>query len=191
MKDTLDVVLDIDGVLADFEGKFCTKFGFDKRNLVNLEKRYPREADAIREFVTDPKTYKHLSPLKIGQDINKWLSLPDTRATIHIVSSRPVGSYEITKAWLRLWNIKYTSLTIRSNKIDHILSLSPDIIVDDIISVAEEVYKQKSIPAILVAHPWNETYFFPRISTLESFKKVFHRETDANLLEDYGRVGMA
>lgn len=188
-----EVVVDIDGVLADFEGAFCEKFGTASRHLVGLEKRYPDQKDKITKFVRSPDTYKYLGTLQVGLDIVKWLN--QHGAIVHIVSSRPTGTYDLTKNWLLHNHVLYTSLTVKSDKIAKIKALQPALVVDDIISVVEECYQKASIPGILVAHPWNETPFFPRVDNIHEFEVVYTRlmETDANfsLSRSLGTDGLA
>lgn len=190
----LEVVVDVDGVLADFEGHFCARFGTDHRDLVNLEKRYPWCRDAIQKFVKRPDTYRHLKPLRVGVEIARWLR-EEQNAILHIVSSRPLGTYEITQHWLRDNRIPYTSLTVRPDKLITIKALQPHFLLDDIISVVEGCYQQWSIPGILVAHPWNETSFFPRVESRDEFVRVFNRLVDTyaniSLSRSHGTDGLA
>ena len=64
------VVVDIDGVLADFEGAFVKTFGDDRRELESLEARYPSRSRSINEFVYDPHTYIHLEPIPLGRGVS-------------------------------------------------------------------------------------------------------------------------
>lgn len=173
----VDVVVDVDGVLADFEGYFCEKFGDKDRHLVGLEKRYPKQKDRIVQFVRDKETYKYLDIIPLGVQIVEWLN--HNACSIHIVSSRPIGTFSVTQRWLLDFHIPYTSLTVKSDKVATIRSFQPALIVDDIISVAEECYQKFSIPAILVKQPWNETAFFPRVDSIDMFIYAFERLLEA------------
>lgn len=176
MNNKVEVVLDVDGVLADFEGFFCEMFGSNHRELVGLEKRYPEKKDAILKFVRNPNAYKMLDVLPLGKEIADWLVKQGI--TVHIVSSRPLGTFSVTQKWLKEKGIAYSSLTVKSDKVATIRSLQPALIVDDIISVVEECYRL-SIPGILVKHPWNETPFFPRVENIQQFAVAFERVMDA------------
>lgn len=167
-----EVVLDIDGVLADFEGYFCETFGDAHRNLVGLQQRYPDQKDKIVRFVNCPDTYRYLDALEVGLDIAQWLSFEGV--SIHIVTSRPVGTHLVTQEWLHRFHVPYVSLSTKKDKTVFIRTLKPVLAVDDIISVAQDLY-QSDIQTILVRHPWNETPFFPRIRTLEEFKYEYER----------------
>lgn len=172
----IEVVLDVDGVLADFEGYFCQNFGYDHREYVGLQNRYPDKKQKIARFVQSKETYKYLDIIDLGLDIANWLFYKDFQ--LHIVSSRPVGTYEVTKHWLWSYHVPFTSLTVRPDKLQHIKALQPDFVVDDIISVAEGCY-QTSIPAILVKQPWNETPFFPRVENIRQFIESFEHVMDS------------
>lgn len=181
MNKRIEVVVDIDGVLADFEGHFCEIFGSENRHVVNLQQRYPHlKSSVVSSFVQDCDTYRYLDPIQVGLDIVEWLNKQGV--VVHIVSSRPVGTTRITRKWLQDFHIPYTSLTVKTNKINTIKSLAPVLVVDDIISIAEESYKV-GIPGILVKQPWNETPFFPRVENINDFISAFDRlvETDARL----------
>lgn len=171
----LEVVLDIDGVLADFEGYFCETFGEAHRDRVGLQARYPEQKEKIIRFVNSPETYRYLDALQVGLDIAQWLSFEGI--SVHIVTSRPVGSHLVTQEWLHKFHVPFTSITTKKDKVAFIRSLKPALAVDDIISVANELY-QSDIPTILVRHPWNDTPFHPRIRTLEEFKYEYERIVD-------------
>lgn len=190
-KHKLTVVLDIDGVIADFETEFCMQFGDKSRHLVNLEHRYPEQKDSIQNFVGDRNTYRYLLPIPVGCLIADWLTTQ--RAIVHVVSSRPVNSYEITKKWLSDKGVVYNGeLIISRNKSKQIEQLKPDIIVDDIIKVCTQAYFDiPDVHPILIAHPWNDTVFFPRITRLEQFQRLFKRVADEKLLTDSDGVELA
>ena len=57
------IVFDIDGVLADFEGAFCKKFGYSNRNFADLVARYPEKEQEILKFISDVSSYEDLEPI--------------------------------------------------------------------------------------------------------------------------------
>lgn len=171
----LEIVLDVDGVIADFEGFFCEMFGGEHRQLVHLQSRYPNKKDAIHKFVNNPETYRFLDALQVGLDIADFLY--HEHCDVHIVTSRPIGSNQVTYEWLKKFHVPFRSLSTKKDKVAFIKALRPALAVDDIISVAEGLY-QDDIPTILIQHPWNETPFFPRIITLEEFKYEYGRIVD-------------
>lgn len=171
----IEAVVDVDGVLADFEGYFCDTFGDAHRDRVGLQQRYPDQKDKIVRFVNSPETYRYLDALEVGLDLVQWLSFE--RVSVHIVTSRPVGSHLITQEWLHKFHVPFSTVSTKKDKVAFIRALRPAFAVDDIISVANELY-QSDIPTILVKHPWNETPFFPRIRTLEEFQYEYERIVD-------------
>lgn len=183
MDNHIEAVIDVDGVLADFEGYFCETFGDKNRNIVDLSKRYPKMKPKIVNFVRDKETYRYLDAIQLGLDIINWLHAQGV--TIHIVSSRPLGTFTVTQNWLKSYHIPYSSLTVKADKVATIRSLQPSFIVDDIISVAEDVYQHLSIPAILVKHPWNETPFFPRVDSIDMFIFAYQYLMDARPVKQW------
>lgn len=199
-KERLDVVLDIDGVIADFEGGFCDVFGYDRRHLVRLQDRYPEHRGSIDNYIHDRSSYRHLTIEPVGVEIAKWLmtrvyrfDVRQTRAYVHIVSARPLNFDVLTREWLAYNHVPHHDLTITPNKESYIAHLKPDIMVDDIIGVCETV--QKAVPdvqPVLVAHPWNEdTAFIPRITTLNQFQEIYQKVAGEKLLTDTGGTGLA
>lgn len=198
-KEQLEVVLDIDGVIADFEGLFCHRFGNRNRHLVSLTARYPDREQDIKNFVDDRSTYFTLLPLPIGIEIAKWLvqrvnayGRRQSRANVTILTSRPFRTYEVTKKWLKQEGVPYHNMEFARNKADWMESRKPDICVDDIIDVCEgAALKVPGITPVLVEHPWNETPFFPRIQNLSQFQRIFQQVALEKLLDDSGGVWLA
>lgn len=189
-KEKLTVVLDIDGVMADFELEFCLQFGNKNRHYSDLEKRYPEKRAEIQNFVADRRIYRDLLTIPVGIEIAKWLATQ--RAVVHIVSARPPNSKEVTRKWLAQYEVPYETLTISRDKGKIIKDLSPDIVVDDIIGVC--TFAHLNIPGVtpvLVRQPWNEIIFFPRIARLEQFQRIFNKVADEKLSTDYEGVELA
>jgi hypothetical protein len=152
-------VLDLDGVLADFEGKFCEVFGYDHRDLIKLEERYPERAKEIAEFTANPETYQSLEPIELGLKIAKYLTLNHFK--VCLVSSRPSSCQVTTIRWVNQFNIEHEWLIINpKNKMESIKKINPLFAVDDIPSIAEQC-EQAKIRAMLVKQPWNENSGFP------------------------------
>lgn len=173
------VVIDIDGVIADFEKKFCNEFGHDKREEYSLEKRYPSKEKEIRKFVDSPSTYAHLDTIPIGIDIVKFLH--NREWNINIVSYRPDSAFGITYSWLCNNKVPFFSLSAEKSrsKIGRIKKVSPVFAVDDSGDIAESLEKI-SIPTILIAQPWNRDFSgkFPRIENFSQFLSQFYRILD-------------
>ena len=148
------VVIDIDGVLANFEGAFCEKFGWENRELVGLELRYPEHVEEIETFTWNPSTYEYLDILDIGVRIARfcYTALFD----IYIVSSRPQEVEAISGRWLKQNKIPFHFMSVDSeSKMARIRRINPVFIVDDLYSVCKDA-SDAGIPSFLIDHPWNQ-----------------------------------
>lgn len=146
------VVVDIDGVLADFEYAFCQEFGSERRELVSLQSRYPNKARQITEFINDWRVYQDLNPIPLGLNICTYLD--DEGFDTYIVTARPLGFESLTRAWLKRQGVNFTSFILDQSKTGRIAVLKPLCAVDDLFSVHKALLHH-NIPTILVAHPWN------------------------------------
>lgn len=198
-KEQLDVFLDIDGVLADFEVYFCHRFGSERRWVVRLQDRYPERAKEITNFIQDKATYYMLEPLEVGVNIAKWLTkrvnaygVRRSRANVTILTSRPLRTFDVTKNWLKQEQIPYHAIEFAHDKVAFIKARQPDIIVDDIIDVcAGAKIELPDVTPVLVKHPYNDTPFFPRITLLSQFQHIYQQVAYEKLLDDIGGVGVA
>lgn len=185
---TYSAVIDLDGVMFDFIGDFEKRFGHDHPEEVNLVTRYPNRKEEIMAYVKDPKTYQRLWALPVGLEIARYLF--DRRDTfINIVTSRPIGTREVTLRRLHELGVRYDHFAlIPSDKMAFINAIEPDMVIDDIIGVLNAV---KAPLKILVAWPYNETPFYPRITKSEQFIHLWQRFVDENVPSHSRRVGMA
>lgn len=198
-KEQLDVVLDIDGFLADFEGYFCHTFGYKNRHMANLHDRYPDKTTEIENFVNTRSTYYMLAPDLAGVEIAKWLmqrvsayGRRQNRAKVTILTSRPLRTFDVTKNWLKAEKIPYHKLEFSRTKVKWLEEHKPDIVVDDIIEVCEgAALKVPGITPVLFSHPWNETPFIARIHSLSAFQSIYQQVALEKLLDDFGGIGMA
>lgn len=150
-----NVVVDIDGVLADFISAFQKKFGNDKPELESLEARYPNKNLLICKFVEDPSTYSRLEPVSLGLSIVEYLN--DQGFDVNIITNRPAFSQWITRRWLDRYKIKYLSFGVYPNKITRIKEINPICAVDDLISVSRGL-EPYNVPVLLLSNPWNWYY---------------------------------
>lgn len=146
------VVVDIDGVLADFEWAFCQQFGNERRELVSLQSRYPAKARRITEFINDGFVYKDLEPIQLGLDICEWLN--ESGFEVSIVTARPFGFESLTTDWLKRYNVRYSSFVSDTSKTGRIALMKPLCAVDDLFSVHKALLLH-NIATIVVAQPWN------------------------------------
>lgn len=162
------VVVDIDGVLADFEGAFCEEFGYDRRELVSLESRYPAQARKINKFINNGFVYKNLKPLELGLEIVRYLNENDFE--VSIVTARPFGLESVTRDWLYRYEVEYSSFISERAKTGQIAIMKPLCAVDDLFSVHTALLGH-NIPTVVVAHPWN-AYFgenLRRVANISQF----------------------
>ena len=159
------IAVDIDGVLADFEKKFCEDFGTDNRHMYSLEARYPDlDPELIREYVDNPENYTDLEPifgglLFIRQAAHRgWYIL--------LVTSRGKHLQEVTRNWLDSYGAQYHEIMFSKKKYESIRDwdrINPDkpvaIVVDDSVSVLESMPEKYCVA-------WDSLWnieFYPRI----------------------------
>lgn len=148
-------VIDMDGVLADFEWAFCQEFGHNKREVIGLEERYPNRRAEIEEFVNDPLTYAFLKPLSTGYHIARWCR--NNGFEIHIVSSRPSTTqfFEVTGQWLVHHEIPFDYISLGPNKKERIIKKAPIFLVDDFFDICYMWSVRYQRRSILISWPWN------------------------------------
>jgi 5'(3')-deoxyribonucleotidase len=155
-------VLDIHGVLADFEGKFCEDFGLENRHLYSLTQRYPNvPEELIYEWVHSESTYRDLNPMFGGLTLAKQLK--DRGYQIYLLTACPNTDrmYDITKKWLHTYSVAYDNLTFSSEKGSQIRKWSlagknVEVFVDDSESNISDVrYQNPGVTCLAWASPWN------------------------------------
>ena len=148
------VILDIDGVIADFEGAFCNKFGWEYREFVKLEYRYPDRAEQINWFAASPQTYERLDIIETGIKIARFCE--NEGYDIRVISSRPMHMTRLTAEWLKLNRVPFSSLSLENgSKMGRIERVNPLFVVDDLLEVCEQC-AELGIPSFLIDHPWNQ-----------------------------------
>lgn len=175
-----NICVDMDGVLSNFEKFFCQQFGYDRRDVVKLELRYPDMASGISIFTNSVQTYRNLEVIPLGLEIIKYIDSLD-EYDICIVSSRPEYCLNETHAWLKKNQIPYMTLSCGPDKIKRIMKLDPLFAVDDLGEVGQEL-RRIGVPTILVSSPWNKKFEadFPRISEFPMFLWQFERICDGS-----------
>ena len=173
------VVIDCDGVLADFEGSFCENFGWERRRFDKLEYRYPGRAEEIGWFVQSPMTYENLDIIDTGVKIARFCE--NAGFDIHIVTCRPKQTEISTGWWLKQNGIPFTSLSVHTVKTGKIEMINPLFAVDDRLDVAEQL-AEVGIPVFLLDWPWNQKDdldgIIYRIETFDDFVTTFERYFD-------------
>lgn len=139
------IAVDIDGVLADFEGKFCEDFGTDNRHLYSFFDRYPNvDRELIKEYVENPENYRDLVPIFGGAMFCRqahqrgWYIL--------LVTSRDKSLREVTRNWLDKYGVVYNEIIFAKNKREAIAdydainaSRPVSIVVDDSVEVLKSM----------------------------------------------------
>lgn len=166
-------ILDIDGVLCDFESKFCEDFGSKNRHLYSLEARYPEvHSEKIREWVKDPENYADLSPIFGGilllNEIKKY------NVDVMLLTSRPRTTKKVTEVWLERYSVNYDWLHFSSDKVDTVsrLGRDVDILVEDSTKTLDSM-KENNLVRFPIAwgQPWNEGYY-PRLAYDENKYRI-------------------
>lgn len=158
------VLVDMDGVIADFEGAFCDAFGYENRELASLTARYPQvPSDLIEEFVNTPSNYADLLPI-FGGAVLLPSVLKQRGYYVVILTSRPKHLAEVTKEWLEGYSIEYNEIWYAPNKgiaIQEFNTMYPGrrgfLLIDDIVSNFNGL--PESVQGVAWAQPWNEGYF--------------------------------
>lgn len=167
MKNKATAVIDIDGVLCNFESAFCDAFGSDNRHLYKLEDRYPHlHTDLIGEWVNCEDNYVNLSPIFGGLLLIQQLK--QRGFDVVLMTSRGKHLEAVTRAWLTLYHIEPKHLIFESNKAGLIQTMNEwtdnvTLFVDDSVSQLKQVKKlNPSVTCLAYSQPWNEGYY-PRI----------------------------
>jgi len=160
-KNKVAMAVDIDGVLADFEMEFCQSFGYENREMDNLEQRYPKFADIITEFVQNPDTYSDLLPIFGGVLLVRQAIARGFR--VALLTARPKTAFAVTRKWLKEYEVPYDDLIFCPDKYAGIEyyngihendpSCSIRVLVDDLIQNVKEL--PEGVKGLLWEQPWN------------------------------------
>jgi len=169
------VILDMDGVLADFEGAFCEEFGYNSRHLTSIEERYPEYEDDIELFVLSSATYDKLDVVPLGMKIAKWCH--EREFDIYILSARPYYTVQSTGLWLKRNGIPFHFLEVGvQSKIQSIIRINPLFVVDDMLNVCTDCDKFQ-VYSMLIDWPWNQCNNLPtlvkRIRNFQDFEQYY------------------
>ena len=142
----LMIIVDIDGVLADLEGRLVrhlvSRYGRAadvNRDMYAIEDRYadfPEILDAALSFVVDPNSYCSLKPIEAG--LNFVEQAIARGYPVQFLSSRPKSAFGHTVSWLRRnlldYNATLGAKCLEVNKAKLILKEYKDLVafvVDD------------------------------------------------------------
>lgn len=174
---------DIDGVLADFESKFCEDFGYENRHLYSRSARYPDvDPELIDEWVKNPENYKDLRPIFGGLLLIRqahqrgWYVL--------LATARDSSLMDVTRNWLSKYGAVYNEIIFSKAKkfvFDDFDNLNPDkpikIVVDDNPSVLESMPNRFGVAW---SQPWNEEYL-PKMWYSDMKMKILVWNTDGTV----------
>ena len=166
------VIMDIDGVLADFEGKLVNvligEFGEiatrnrDKFRLEDRYGEYPKVLGRALELVKDPNFYYGLDVYEGAADFVKKLVLNDYQ--IVYVSSRPVAAGSFTTGWLlkNFYGQAYAACGV-ADKADFVSNMKDEIefVVEDNPEQIDNL-KDGGLNVFCWSQAWNEGVF-PRL----------------------------
>lgn len=161
------VLVDIDGVIADFESEFCDRFGYDNREMFNLSARYPEvDKSLIEELVASPYSYENLIPI-FGGAVALLSNLRSRGFYTVIMTSRSKELAEVTREWLEGFEIQYNELWFAQNKavaIQDFNQMYPSrkafLLIDDCPANLGEL--PEGVTGVAWEQPWNDGYF-PRM----------------------------
>ena len=177
--------VDMDGVIADFEGEFCERFGYENRDIVDLHKRYPEvDRDIIDEFIQSSNTYQRLIPHFGG--ILLLNQAKEEGYYVVLLTSRPETAKEVTRVWLESYEVQYNELWFGKNKgleIQDFNAMYPNrpvfALIDDI--PAFFVQLPLGVVGITWEQPWNEGNY-PRMRYNEKKMQI---EWKPNTVSEY------
>ena len=167
-------VLDIDGVLADFNSAAVKKFGPCTESLYSLELRWPGKTYEIRRFVSNPLTYLFLEPIEFS-----WWGVRILKAMgykIVAVTARPPswGMWLVTRFWLWFHEMAIDKLIVTNfkGKASVIWSLNPDLAIDDSPMQITRLMGSSVKNVVVFTQPWNEKLEFDGCSRLNGWRAL-------------------
>ena len=167
-------VLDIDGVICDFNSAAVRKFGVCDESLYSLELRWPERKDDIRRFVSNPLTYLFLEPI----DFSWWgvYFLREMGYKIIVVTARPpsLAMWLVTRLWLwfSMFPVDKLIVTDFRNKAALIDSLKPDVAIDDSPLQLAQLMRSSVKNVIVFTQPWNTKLEFEECSRLNGWRAL-------------------
>jgi 5'(3')-deoxyribonucleotidase len=154
----LTLVIDLDGVCADFHGALIEHVG-PPRDIRGwgFEEWYPEAAlrEKAEAFTADPESYRNLALLPACKKTLNALHNAGHR--LIAVTARPKEAEEVTKEWCHR-NLRGLFHEIRvvgpEEKVGKILDIHPHLILDDNSKTCQAL-REKGLYAIMFSQPWN------------------------------------
>lgn len=171
-------IFDIDGVLANFEEKFCEAFGNKNRHLYDLFARYPElDESLLIEWLGDEENYGDLNPIFGG--ISLLNDLKSKGYYILLITSRPKSLQKVTTDWLKKYYLDYDELFFGKDKVEVTKSFQHlndnkkvSIFIDDHLPTLRAMRESFKFPCVCWSQPWNtwDNYYPQAIHNQETFK---------------------
>jgi len=152
---TQELILDLDGCLADFDGASVQHFGPCDRSFYGMQERYPNlPKSEIDAFVNDPLVYASLTPIPGASAACHRLVGAEGR--LAYVTARPATSYDITLDWLKRYGFPTAPLFVHhwEDKAAFIADLGPVFAIDDSPRVINTL-RELGVFTLIFDQPWN------------------------------------
>lgn len=170
------VVLDIDGVLADFMGKVQSILGPPADpHAYSLHEAYPNAHGRVDEIVADPETYCDLRPIMGARPgVRK---LHDSGLHMAVVTARPKSDRmkQVTIFWIsKYFRGDFVSVDVVGweEKAEFIKAMNPWLAIDDAPFHLEKM-RNLGITVVAFDQPWNHTMKFTKpIPRLYSWRET-------------------
>lgn len=163
------IVLDIDGVLADFMYGFEKAMGEPPLDLLeyNLFKAYPNRGDDVKVHLEDPSLYAKLPVVFGAKKAVKWLR--DAGFELKSITARPNvdGMEAVTRAWIKKHFKKAISevyLVPTELKARLIADMFPALALDDSPANIRDLQKHK-VRGLLFSQIYNIREELPRVQS--------------------------
>jgi len=188
------IMVDIDGVLADWETPMCDAFGYVNRHMYSPYDRYPDvDRELIAEFISNPDNYGDLVPIFGGLLFCRQAARRGWY--ILLCTSRPKRTEFVTIQWLERYGVVYNELSFAQKKADAILDFNernPDkevrIAVDDSVSVLRSLPTR--VYPVAWKQEWNYGYYPAMAYNSENYKiELFQSNDDFYPVGVWDKVG--
>ena len=188
------IMVDIDGVLADWETPMCDAFGYINRHMYSPYDRYPDvDRGLIEEFIANPANYEDLVPIFGGLLFCRQAARRGWY--ILLCTSRPKQTELVTNEWLQRYGVVHDELIFAQKKADAILDFNernPDkevrIAVDDSVSVLRSLPTR--VYPVAWKQEWNYGYYPAMAYNSENFKiELFQSKDDFYPVGVWDKVG--
>lgn len=184
MKKKNVAVFDIDGVIADCEGKFCEDFGTDNRHLYDFCVRYPKvDPELIKEWLLNPETYRDLTPIFGG--ITLLNEFKSRGFHILLLTARDKSLLKVTTDWLKKYHINYDEIYFGKNKVEIIRDYQHlnankkiSVVVDDSYDNCKTLRSNFKFPVVCWKQPWN--------NYVDSFPHAYYNDDTMISIIDHG-----